>query len=92
MDYQKDIRLTTVRDELPDNLDSSDLAEAMYANLFMTELTWPSLFFGAWAAWEPDVLQLRFILSIGYHPLSMGKGSTFTFVQRRACPQKISNW
>jgi len=26
----------------------------MYANLFMTEMTWPSLFFGIWVANEPD--------------------------------------
>ena len=52
-DYQQDVRLN-VRDELPDEIDSADIAESMYANLMMTEMTWPSLFFGAWAAWEPD--------------------------------------
>lgn len=57
LDYQEDVRLA-VRDELPDEIDSSDMAEYMYANLFMTELTWPSLFFGTWAAFEPDVRNL----------------------------------
>lgn len=56
-DYQQDVRLA-VRDELPDQLDASDIAESMYGYMFMTELTWPSLFFGAWAAWEPDVRKL----------------------------------
>jgi hypothetical protein len=54
LDYQEDVRLN-VRDELPDEIDASDIAEAMYANLFLTELTWPSMFFGMWAAMEPDV-------------------------------------
>jgi len=53
-DYQQDVRLA-VRDELPSQLDAADLAENMYAYMFMTELTWPSLFFGTWAAFEPDV-------------------------------------
>ncbi len=81
-DYQQDVRLA-VRDELPQELDSSDMAEYMYANLFMTELTWPSFFFGTWAAFEPDVRKHRFIESlIAHHPLSMGKGSTLSYVQR----------
>jgi hypothetical protein len=54
LDYQEDVRLN-VRDELPDHLDSSDLAEATYFNVVLTELTWPPIFFGAWAAFEPDV-------------------------------------
>ena len=45
-----------VRDELPDQIDSADIAESMYAYIAMTELTWPSLFFGTWAAMEPDVI------------------------------------
>ena len=49
-----DVRLA-VRDELPDELDAADVAEASYAYLFATELTWPPLFFGTWAAFEPDV-------------------------------------
>lgn len=81
MDYQKDIRLSTVREELPDNIDSSDVAEATYANLFLTELTWPSLFFGAWAAWEPDVFHIdNFNNLIAHYSLSMGKRSIITNV------------
>ena len=53
-DYQDDVRLA-VRDELPDELDSSDIAESFYSHLFSTELTWPPMFFGIWAAGEPDV-------------------------------------
>jgi hypothetical protein len=49
-----DVRLN-VRDELPDNIDSSDVAEATYFNVVLTELTWPPIFFGSWAAFEPDV-------------------------------------
>lgn len=80
MDYQRDIRLTTVRDELPDVIDSTDLAESTYANLFMTELTWPSLFFGAWAAFEPDVYFIYYLFSIAHYSLSLGKRSSFTLV------------
>ena len=54
IDYQKDVRLS-LRDELPDEIDASDIAESMYANMFMTELTWPPFFTGTWAAFEPDV-------------------------------------
>ena len=53
-DYQRDVRLA-VRDELPAEIDAADVGENWYAYLYMTELTWPSLFFGAWAAFEPDV-------------------------------------
>ena len=96
LDYQEDVRLA-VRDELPDEIDSSDMAEYMYANLFMTELTWPSLFFGTWAAFEPDVrilskMMVNRILIIAHHPLSLGKGSSISHVQRWACLEKISNW
>jgi hypothetical protein len=45
-----------VRDELPTELDASDIAETSYSYMFMTELTWPSLFFGTWGAFEPDVI------------------------------------
>lgn len=54
MDYQNDVRLAT-RDQLPDEFDAADIAEAMYLNLFVTELTWPALFLGLWSAFEPDV-------------------------------------
>lgn len=54
LDYQNDVRLA-VRDELPDHIDSADIAEATYANMMMTEMTYPPIFFGTWAAWEPDV-------------------------------------
>lgn len=54
MDYQEDIRLSS-RDELPDEMDAADISESLYNQLFQTELTWPPLFFGIWAAAEPDV-------------------------------------
>jgi hypothetical protein len=54
LEYQQDVRLA-VRDELPSEIDASDLAESAYGYFFMTELTWPSIFFGTWAAFEPDV-------------------------------------
>lgn len=54
MDYQEDVRLA-VRDELPDEIDATDIAENLYTQVFMTELTWPPMFFGGWAAFEPDV-------------------------------------
>jgi hypothetical protein len=44
-----------VRDELPDNISNEEIAETIHSHMFMTELTWPSIFFGAWAAFEPDV-------------------------------------
>ena len=44
-----------VRDELPDDLEASDIAESFYSHLFASELTWPPMFFGIWAAAEPDV-------------------------------------
>ena len=54
MDYQEDIRLAS-RDELPDEMDAADISESLYNQLFSTELTWPPMFFGIWAAGEPDV-------------------------------------
>lgn len=48
-----------IKDELPAELDATDLAEATHGYLFMTELTWPSLFFGTWAAFEPDVYSIQ---------------------------------
>ena len=41
--------------DFPDEMDASEFAENLYAHMMMTELTWPSLFFGTWAAFEPDV-------------------------------------
>ena len=58
LDYQRDVRLA-VRDELPAEIDASDIAENMYQYLYMTELTWPSLFFGTLGAFEPDVSSSR---------------------------------
>lgn len=82
LDYQEDIRLAA-RDELPDELDAADIAESMYAGLVMTELTWPSLFFGIWAAFEPDVLSLNVVLIvIAHHSLPLGKGTSELDVQR----------
>ena len=89
MDYQNDVRLA-VRDELPTEIDSSDVAENLYAYMFMTEMTWPSLFFGAWAAFEPDVCiyfpimfeSLNFFFYIANYPLSMGERCLVTNVQR----------
>ncbi len=90
-DYQRDVRLA-VRDELPAEIDAADVGENWYAYLYMTELTWPSLFFGAWAAFEPDVIMTSYKFSLAHHSLPLGKGSTFTNVQRRTRTQKISNW
>ncbi len=58
LEYQNDIRLAS-RDELPDHISNEDMAEALHSNIFMTELTWPSIFFGAWAAMEPDVRRIN---------------------------------
>jgi NADH dehydrogenase (ubiquinone) Fe-S protein 8 len=52
LDYQKDIRLTS-RDEIPDDLDASDLAEKFYIENVFTELYWPPAFFAIWASFEP---------------------------------------
>ena len=41
---------------MPDTIDSADIAEATWANVALTELVWPPVFFGSWAAFEPDVL------------------------------------
>lgn len=90
LDYQEDVRLS-VRDELPDEIDASDIAEAMQAGLVMTELTWPSLFFGAWAAWEPDVRNL-IIKSTAHYSLSLGKRTIELDVQRRTCSEKVPHW
>lgn len=43
-------------DEIPTEIDTSDIVENFYAIIVYTELTWPSLFFGGWAAFEPDPL------------------------------------
>jgi hypothetical protein len=83
-DYQKDVRLS-VRDELPDELDASDVAESMYAYMFMTEMTWSPFFAGTWGAWEPDVLLSIINFHLARYPLPMGKRSSLTKVQRRAC-------
>ena len=40
---------------MPENPDSADIFESSYANMILTELTWPPFFFGTWAAFEPDV-------------------------------------
>ena len=45
----------SVRDELPDEIDSADVAESLYNQLFHTELVWPVIFYGGYAAFEPDV-------------------------------------
>ena len=44
----------SVRDELPDQFDSADISENIYAQLFHTELVWPVFFFGIYSAFEPD--------------------------------------
>ena len=81
-----------MRDELPAEIDAADIGENMYAYLFMTELTWPSLFFGAWAAFEPDVSYRFYHLLLAHHSLPLGEGSTLSNVQRRACIEKIPYW
>lgn len=42
------------RDEIPETVNSSDIAENLFYTLFKTELTWPVIFFAGWAAFEPD--------------------------------------
>ena len=54
LDYQKDIRLA-VRDEIATDPDATEVYESLYFYFFMTEVTWPSIFFSTWAAFEPDV-------------------------------------
>ena len=51
--YQQDIRMAG-RDEIPSEVDATDIAENLYTQVFMTELTWPPLFFGTWGSFEPD--------------------------------------
>jgi hypothetical protein len=97
LDYQNDVRLA-VRDELPSEVDASDVAENLYAYMFMTEMTFPALFFGAWPAYEPDVclfasytlliknlsffITLSLTILLANYPLSLGKGPSFHNVQR----------
>ena len=42
------------RDELPDDIEMTDIAEGMYKHYVMTEYLWPLLFMSTWAAFEPD--------------------------------------
>lgn len=85
LDYQQDVRLA-VRDEIPDEVDASDIAENLHNQVFMGELLFPPVFFGTWSAFEPDVSKSR--ISVGYIDdvahlaLSMGKGTSFSNVQR----------
>ena len=44
----------SIRDELPDEIDSADFAEGLYAQLFHTELVWPVVWFAGYTAFEPD--------------------------------------
>ena len=53
MDYQEDIRMLT-REEYPDEIDYSDIAESIYYTIFKTEIVWTVCFFAGWAAFEPD--------------------------------------
>merc|ERR1712166_851738 len=53
LEYQEDVRLLQ-RVELPDEIESSDVAENLYGQVFMTELLWPPMVYGGWAAFEPD--------------------------------------
>ena len=39
---------------LPDEIDATDLAEDLYAHLYLTEMVWPALFLGIWSPFEPD--------------------------------------
>ena len=71
-----------VRDELPTEIDSGDVAESMYNYMFMTEMVWPSLFFGTWAAMEPDVSIDLYQQFLAHYPLSLGEGTYIAFVQR----------
>ena len=64
---------------MPDTIDSADIAEATWANAALTELVWPPMFFGSWAAFEPDVLFQEFKL-LAYYSLSMGKRTSQSYV------------
>ena len=80
LEYQNDVRLA-VRDELPDHISNEDVYEVMYHTIFMTELTWPSLFFGAWSAMEPDVFHYWVEIScIACHPLPLGERTFKSYV------------
>lgn len=92
-DYQDDVRLS-VRDELPDEMDASDIAESFYSHLFSTELTWPPMFFGIWAAGEPDVSTLDgsdLLLYLAHRPLSLGKGPSQSNVPWRTRIETLPN-
>ena len=43
-----------LREQLPDDIEASDVAETLYMHLFHTEIIYPPFFSGTWAAWEPD--------------------------------------
>ena len=88
LDYQRDVRMSK-RDELPDEIDSSDIAENLYQQLFMTELVWPVVFFGVYAAFEPDVSpnflsvhDLTYLYLIAHYSLSLGEGPSESNVPR----------
>ena len=51
--YQEDIRMSH-RDEVPDELDPSDIAENLYHLFCKTEFWYPSAFAIGWAAFEAD--------------------------------------
>ncbi len=72
------------RDELPDDMDDADITESFYSHLFMTELTWPPMFFGIWAAGEPDVSQFPssklIITCIAHRALPLGEGTSESYV------------
>ena len=82
-----------VRDELPDDLEASDIAESFYSHLFASELTWPPMFFGIWAAGEPDVSYASgtflIIICVAHRSLSLGEGTSESNVPWRTCSQTL---
>ena len=82
LDYQRDVRMSK-RDEIPDEIDSAEIAENLYQQLFMTELVWPVVFFGVYAAFEPDVSH-NFLIAYDLTNLFVFNSTLFTILGRRA--------
>ncbi len=53
-DYQDTIVMADRMGGIPDEINSSDIAESVFYTIFKTEITWTVLFFGGFAAFEPD--------------------------------------
>lgn len=42
------------RDDIPEDINTEDIAENIYYMIFKTEIIWTASFFGIWSAFEPD--------------------------------------